>query len=161
MCILAHSVGMREEKVGIMRYADKFFDEIYYFPNKYNDEIHFVNLHAAIKYKFEDGVDDGFYFGKTQDKVLEDFKIILRYLVDELKDFYIEYWDGKNALDFYNVDEFLEFIKNNNIDIFDDVVSLWQLNLYRNKEKLELPQNIPEYIHQIFEPYLFCELNSK
>jgi hypothetical protein len=144
-----------------MRYTYKVFEKLYYWIDNNCIEIHFSQLIACLKYKFEDGVDDGLFFGKTQDRVLEDFKILLQYIVYEIKDFHIEFCDEKNAYTFYNTNEFWDFVTKNNIDIFDDITSIVSLNLIKNKKQLKIPTNIPEYIHQIFEPYLFCELKIK
>jgi hypothetical protein len=141
-----------------LRYAYGVLDEIYDWQyGMFEDEMFLSNIVALVKNK----IDDEMSFGKNKEKVLQDLKILLIYLVDELKDFYISNIDNNRKIKyFFKTNDFFKFIEKNNINIFDEIFS-YQTTLSNQKEKAITPQNIPEYIHQIFEPYLFCELKTK
>ena len=143
-----------------MRYAYKVFDEIYYFSNKYNDPVFFSHLFYYVKYKLEDRVDDGFRFQKTQKEILDDFKVMVEYLVDELKDFNICYWSETNEQIFEDSKFFFKYIDENKINYFDLVAMNLKFGLIKTKTVIIVPTVISEKVHSIFEKYLFCDISS-
>lgn len=145
-----------------MRYAYKVFSEIYCWSNnKYFDDVHFAQLLAYLNYKIEESVDVGFCFVKSKEQIFKDIVLILKFLVNEKQDFYISYWNGKDEFLFYSTDDFSTFITSNNIDIFNETTAMFELSIVPRKEHLNMPQKLPKYIHDIFEPYLFCEIETK
>jgi len=106
-----------------MRYAHRVFDEIYYWSNnKYTNYICINELLAYIKYKLKDNGNIEYSFNKSNEQVLYDLKKLLNFLVDELEDFHINYFDGTNVLNFYKTKKFWKYITNK-IDILDEITA--------------------------------------